>query len=57
MITKLIRTVKGIESDNINLSKKNMVFITPHIGCFEIIPLYLSTINLFASCIKNQKLK
>jgi len=58
MITKLIRTVKGIESiENINFRKKNMIFITPHIGCFEIIPLYLSTINPICVMYKKSKIK
>ena len=57
-IIKLIRTIKGIESiHNINLSKKNIIFITPHIGCFEIIPLYLSTINPICVMYKKSKIK
>ena len=57
-IIKLVRTIKGIESfNNINLSKKNIVFITPHFGCFEIIPLYLSTINPICVMYKKSKIK
>ena len=57
-IIKLIKTIKGIESINdINLSKKNIVFITPHFGCFEIIPLYLSTINPICVMYKKSKFK
>ena len=57
-IIKLVKTIKGIESiNNINLSKKNIIFITPHFGCFEIIPLYLSTINPICVMYKKSKIK
>jgi KDO2-lipid IV(A) lauroyltransferase len=57
-IVKLIKTVKGIECiDNIDLSKKNIIFITPHFGCFEIIPLYLSSINPICVMYKKSKIK
>ena len=57
-IIKLVRTIKGIENiNNINLTKKNIIFITPHFGCFEIIPLYLSTINPMCVMYKKSKIK
>ena len=57
-IIKLIKTIRGIESIyNIDSSKKNIIFITPHFGCFEIIPLYLSTINPMCVMYKRSKIK
>ena len=57
-IIKLVKTIKGIESiHNIDLSKKNIIFITPHFGCFEIIPLFLSTINPMCVMYKKSKIK
>lgn len=58
IIIKLIRTIKGIEClDNLDLSRKNVIVITPHFGCFEIIPLYLSTINPICVMYKKSKIK
>lgn len=57
-IIKLVKTIRGIESIyNIDSSKKNIIFITPHFGCFEIIPLYLSTINPMCVMYKKSKIK
>ena len=57
-IIKLVKTIRGIESiHNIDSSKKNIIFITPQFGCFEIIPLYLSTINPMCVMYKKSKIK
>ncbi len=56
--TKLMKKVHGWDLVELGLKrKKGLILLTPHIGCFEIIPHYLSTHFPFTALYRPPKLK